>query len=793
MHLEVRRLSTKVMRALSVKHLLHRWTGSRVLSKKEPVQPVLVPVFRNAVIGILVGLSAFSARAESAEDPVTVTIQPYHLNEPLGSTFNGISEEKAVLTNPFFTAENSNLIALYRLLGKAVLRFGGVSGDHMTWNPNGKGMVLNVVSPPDIQRLAGFLDATNWQVIYPLNLGTGTSAEAASEAAYVSAALGDHLLGFAIGNEPGLYHSDGLRPASYDVSDYVEEWKTFADAILAETPSAQLIGPDDGNYLAGLASAHRHNLSLLTDHDYRYAGVGGGNEASMLFTPNTFFDDDMLPQVDSEATAAGIPWRMDEANAFYELPTPANIFAQALWAIDFEFLLASNQASGVNFHSLPGEAPVNAVNNAVTSVNPIYYAMKLFSMAARGTLQNAVASSQSATFSPYAVGGSNGATYVILNNKDPNNAVEASITFLQPVASATSMFLTAPSLTATSGVKLGGVSIATDGNWPSPETHEVSVSDGVATVTVPPGSAAFVEALPVTTSFAIGYDGLCAESLQATSDGPFLLAQGTSDSPFLLAQEKCNSTSPSQQFAFVPSPDGFYYIVPQNSDLCLSWKGLKADVLQTGCAQSSTQKWKVKLTSSGAHYIESANGAYCLNVKNNLTVLGGPIETYTCDGQANEQFTLNHPPIAPLQTTKTTVEVSYDSLCMDRLNSQQSVGHYIIQHPCSGAATQSWGFSSTVDGYYIIQSNATNELCLDGTTTNAAVIQNTCTGTTGQKWQLVGNSDKTYTLKGDGTQMCLGIANASTAAYSRFTVSPCNGGADQQLKFATPPPLLPTQ
>jgi hypothetical protein len=782
MHLEVRRLSTKVMRALSVKHLLHRWTGSRVLSKKEPVQPVLVPVFRNAVIGILVGLSAFSARAESAEDPVTVTIQPYHLNEPLGSTFNGISEEKAVLTNPFFTAENSNLIALYRLLGKAVLRFGGVSGDHMTWNPNGKGMVLNVVSPPDIQRLAGFLDATNWQVIYPLNLGTGTSAEAASEAAYVSAALGDHLLGFAIGNEPGLYHSDGLRPASYDVSDYVEEWKTFADAILAETPSAQLIGPDDGNYLAGLASAHRHNLSLLTDHDYRYAGVGGGNEASMLFTPNTFFDDDMLPQVDSEATAAGIPWRMDEANAFYELPTPANIFAQALWAIDFEFLLASNQASGVNFHSLPGEAPVNAVNNAVTSVNPIYYAMKLFSMAARGTLQNAVASSQSATFSPYAVGGSNGATYVILNNKDPNNAVEASITFLQPVASATSMFLTAPSLTATSGVKLGGVSIATDGNWPSPETHEVSVSDGVATVTVPRGSAAFVKALPVTTSFAIGYDGLCVESFQ----------EGSDDS-FLLKQERCNSTSSSQQFAFVPSPDGFYYIVPQNSDLCLAWQGLKADVRQTGCAQSSTQKWKVKLTSSGAHYIESANGAYCLNIQNNLTVPGGTIITWTCDNEANERFTLNHPPNPPLQTRDTTVEVSYDSLCMDRLNAEQSIGPYITQHTCSGVATQSWAFSSTVDGYYTIQSNATNKLCLDGSTTNAAVIQNTCAGTPAQKWQLVGHTDKTYTLKSVGDQWCLGIANASTAMDSKVMVSPCNGGEDQKVRFATPPPLLSTQ
>ena len=63
---------------------------------------------------------------------------------------------------------------------------------------------FTAIEPVAIDRLAGFLDATEWQVIYGLNLGTGTPARDAEEASYVAKTLGSRLLFFQIGNEPSF-------------------------------------------------------------------------------------------------------------------------------------------------------------------------------------------------------------------------------------------------------------------------------------------------------------------------------------------------------------------------------------------------------------------------------------------------------------------------------------------------------------------------------------------------------------------------------------------------------------
>src|ERR1700679_3803535 len=57
----------------------------------------------------------------------------------IGSSFAGLSYEKSTLyENPYlFTGTNTNLIALFKLIGPSILRVGGNSVDRNVWTPSG--------------------------------------------------------------------------------------------------------------------------------------------------------------------------------------------------------------------------------------------------------------------------------------------------------------------------------------------------------------------------------------------------------------------------------------------------------------------------------------------------------------------------------------------------------------------------------------------------------------------------------------------------------------------------------
>jgi hypothetical protein len=63
-----------------------------------------------------------------------------------------------------------------------------------------------------------------YRVLFALNVGIGTAATAADEAAYIYQNGSDVLEGFEIGNEPDFFCNNGLRPAGYSVTDYIAEY-----------------------------------------------------------------------------------------------------------------------------------------------------------------------------------------------------------------------------------------------------------------------------------------------------------------------------------------------------------------------------------------------------------------------------------------------------------------------------------------------------------------------------------------------------------------------------------------
>jgi hypothetical protein len=606
-----------------------------------------------------------AAGAAAATEPISVTIQPSSSPATLRSTFNGFSYEKSNLTGPLLSPDNNSLIALYKLLGPGVVRSGGNSADQINWNPRGAGMTPHEISPPDIQRIAAFLRKVDWKIIYAVNLGRNTPASAAQEAAYVASTMGDRLLGIEIGNEPDLYSKNGLRSPSYGPAQFESEWQTYASAIKAQAPSVVLVGAASAGmpFTMAFVPALGKEVGLVTQHFY----IGSGHEANarqkLLNNPDHYLENSMLPELYSLTKAVPVPYRMGECNAFGEPNTPANEFAAALWGIDFEFKVAQFHSAGINFHGggSPEFTPIANKGSMIMAVNPIFYGMKLVSMAANGTLLKTDVSDKQDQFSAFAVAGNDGSTYVVLDNRDPDDTIAASIEFMKPVSSATSMLLTAPSVTSKEGVTLGGSPIGTDGSW-SGRTSPVSVSGNKATVTVPAGSAMFIKALSGAPSGAMAMMAMSAAPPQAGSQPQAAsttlvtgsggqcvdIVKGSRATGPFIQQHACNGSA-NQSFGVSPTSDGYVTVYSENNQLCLEAAGGSSPVIQNKCTGSRAQRWQLKKNGDGSYTFATSDSQGCLGTGNGGSSSAPLLMVYGCGSGADQKFKLSTAPTLSLR------------------------------------------------------------------------------------------------------------------------------------------------
>jgi len=441
-------------------------------------------------------------RSEADTINTVVTINNPATKITLDSTFAGLSYNKLIIPTGLFNAKNVPFVTICERLGPTLLRMSADDTGSIGWDPTGKGGTPGQLSRTDINDLAGFLGVTDWKILYGINLGRNTVASAVDEAAYVSQALGDHLYGFEIGNEPENFAANGIRRAGYDFADYQADWEPYAKAIRARLPNALLTGPASANmrFINPFSTTDASLASLLTLHYYRGRGIDPASTLAELIAPNPALDT-RLATMRNLALAGPMSrgYRVAECNSFSDsgVPGASDAFGSALWAIDFLFQLAQDQSTGANFHGggdLAGGYTPIADNNLgrVVSVNPIFYGIQLFSMMAHGVLMDTEVSVPTSTFSAYAV--SNPITSaVVLNNKDTADNVAATVVFGREVQRVSTYLLTAPSLESASQVTFGGVPINSDGSW-TPESKTVlSVLGHNVTVTVPPGSAMLIQ------------------------------------------------------------------------------------------------------------------------------------------------------------------------------------------------------------------------------------------------------------------------------------------------------------
>jgi hypothetical protein len=438
--------------------------------------------------------AATLSRASLAESKTCVlSVMPGPGGPTIPADFTGLSYESAQLANPaFFSAANTSLISLFRSLSPSGnLRLGGGSSEFTTYSDDDPtGPPPFEVFGPDtsktvkhgttttalaLRNLRAFLDATNWTCLYGLNLGQGTKENAAAEAAAAYRILGPRLLALQIGNEPDSFRNR-YRPATYSPADFLKEWNTFHDAIIAAVPHAHFAGPDISNkqpYLTEFgAEAPRHpDVIMLTGHYYAMGPAGNPNATlDQLFEPEpklATIHQHNLDEMFAAIKTARLPFRMSEGNSCWDggKPGVSDTLASALWCADMMLRFAQYGWVGVNLHGGGNGfyTPIAGAPSTGFTRRPEFFGIQFAQALTGARFLSASLSESTPHVSAYAFEQHGSRTIAIINKQAEPFAVT-----LPARPRAQALVLSGPSVESKDGIQLASIKIARDRTYTAP-------------------------------------------------------------------------------------------------------------------------------------------------------------------------------------------------------------------------------------------------------------------------------------------------------------------------------------
>jgi hypothetical protein len=361
-----------------------------------------------------------------------------------------------------------------------------------------------VVNDAVLQELGGFLRATGWKLIWALDLGKGSEADAVAEARAVLAVAGDRLLAFEIGNEPDLFSHAKHRQPGYGYDQWLADYRRYKAALRAQIQGIPLAGPDVAgktDWVTRFAADEGKDAVLLTHHYYR-EGQNPGSTIEKLLG----FDPKLQPELDqlrAASESSGVPYRICEVNSFSGggRPGVSDTMAAALWALDYMFILASNGCSGVNLETgvnhlgfVSSYSPLGDDEQGHYSARPEYYGMLAFSLAGHGELLGTGVDAHTTEIKAYATRPKDGTLMLTLIN-------QGSLTFALHLdtgsqsGDASVMRLEGRAVDAKTGITLGGTEVTSPGTWRAASPEILPVRKGQLIVPMPPASAAIVSIL----------------------------------------------------------------------------------------------------------------------------------------------------------------------------------------------------------------------------------------------------------------------------------------------------------
>jgi hypothetical protein len=479
-----------------------------------------------AVVAVLATV-AVAAPAGADAPRTTIAIDRTHPFGELPADFVGLSYEMRELSTMCttgdcvgnFDARQGNLVALYRNLGRGNVRIGGNQLDRDTlWVPTGQQppnplpeWTKDVVTPADIARLGGLLRATGWKAEVGINLAHYDPALAADEARSLFTLLGRWLSGVACGNEPNHYASNGYRPAPYGFAEHKRDWEACAGVVGSTRIAApDLSGPTGtAEWFRQFAEAEQARINMLTVHNYT-----GATTIQRLLSPEIHAKvvADVAPQL-AAARSVHLPIRLDETNSAVGggIAGMSDVYASALWAMDYNLVMAQAGFDGLNFHGGFGVCgaplfngrfqrytPICAANEQdrqakIYTAMPEYYGLYMATRMGTGRfLPVTVSSDRNVT--AYAVRGRDGRLRIAVIEKDETSGAPVPVSIAVPgvAGGASVIHLTGRSLDSAEGVAVQGATVDRKGHLNARRGDRVRVRNGTVNLDVASGSAIII-------------------------------------------------------------------------------------------------------------------------------------------------------------------------------------------------------------------------------------------------------------------------------------------------------------
>jgi hypothetical protein len=452
-------------------------------------------------------------------DPVpvvlSVSIDTRHPGARIQREFLGLSFEMSSLRQIARYGGRGNMVALLRSLGPGLLRFGGVSADtEVAWTdaatslPAWSSKAVGAYEFRDIRKLAA---RSGWHVLLTIGLAHFEPRAAAREAAAAQRALGRWLTGIEIGNEPDAYARHRMRLEPWTFSRYEVQVSAYRRAIEQAAPGLRIAGPDVSGSLIfdswGRGAALHDKPLVLTGHHYPL-GCRTLPEPTIarLLSPETRrAEGASLHRYLAVSRRGAIGFRLDEANSVScgGLAGISDRFASALWAVDYIAHLMLGGATGINLQGNPancsGYTPLCASSprrlaQGVLTARPEWYAL-LMAKALVGdrpvrTILSPSPSKENVDVLALRSRERQLHVLIVDDNSLGTHHVAVQLHVGNHYGSATVRELTAPSPTATTGVRIDGQVVEPDGQLRLPPPRKSLLNRaGVITVDLAPASA----------------------------------------------------------------------------------------------------------------------------------------------------------------------------------------------------------------------------------------------------------------------------------------------------------------
>ncbi len=454
-------------------------------------------------------LAAAASLADAGDAPtVDLVIGGSRQLPPIPASFMGLGYEISSVARPGLLS-GANLVYqnLVRRLGaQGVIRVGGNTADYAHYSPGATAVsspYRTVVNPAALRELREFLQATGWQLIWALNLGSATATEAVAEAKAVMAVAGRHLLAFEIGNEPDLFSREKHRPAGYSYEAWLAEYRRFKAVLQSGMSHTPLAGPDVAgrtDWVTRFAVDEGKDVVLLTHHYYREGQNPQSTVEKLLGT-----DPKLQPQLDqlhAASASSGVPYRICEVNSFSGggRPGVSDTMAAALWALDYLYTLAESGCAGVNMETgvnqlgfISAYSPIGDDDKGHYLAKPEYYGLLAFSLLGHGALLACRLAGSPASIKAYATSSAERPLCITLINKAATPCVLRIDPGRTGHETADVLRLAASGVYAETGVTLGGAQVSPQGDWAPTQRETLRRRNGHLIVPLPAFSAALVE------------------------------------------------------------------------------------------------------------------------------------------------------------------------------------------------------------------------------------------------------------------------------------------------------------